>query len=352
MEKDEERLVALRAKMTNTQRKEMADIIGAELKRREQERKMKNNSGIKFTAKSAISSSSLSSNVDRDQLGQIYADVGARHGTGRRAQQLNASRSRQQAVDASGLAKRNVFSNDTEDKIFEATKLSAGSRQKRKLNFSGIKFFAAGSSLANGKTALLAGILILTILKVIFSNGAVNASIQQTKVALPEETENLVTNRPITQPPAVKPSTVAVPAVAKTAGWSEPERELLSQLDRRRVELERRRELLDARETEVKAQADALAERLAELRTLTAKLSDTRKNLDHRYEERMEQLANVYGSMQPKEAAPLIAKLDDPIALGLLERLPSKRLGQILSLMPADRAIELTKSLSDRKKVQ
>jgi flagellar motility protein MotE (MotC chaperone) len=350
MERDEERLVALRAKMTNTQRKEMADIIGAELKRREQERKMKNNSGIKFTAKSAISSSSLSSSVDRDQLGQIYADVGARHGNGRRTQQLNASRNQQQVVDASRINKRNALS---EDETFNPTKLPVGSRPKRKLNFSGIKFFAAGSSIANGKTALLAGILILTILKVIFSNGAVNASIQQTKLALPEEaTENLVTNQSITQPPAIKPVAVALPAVAKKEGWSEPERELLSQLDQRRVELERRRELLDAREAEVRAQADALAERLAELRTLTVKLSDTRKNLDHRYEERMEQLANVYGSMQPKEAAPLIAKLDDPIALGLLERLPSKRLGQILSLMPADRAIELTKSLSDRKKVQ
>lgn len=350
MEKDEERLAALRAKMTNTQRKEMADIIGAELKRREQERKMKNNSGIKFTAKSAISSSSLSSKVDRDQLGQIYADVGARLGGSRRAAQLPGPQNRQNATASSGNAKRNAL---TEEDIFETTKLPVGPKQRRKLKFSGIKFFAAGSSLANGKTALLAGILVLTILKVIFSNGAVNASIQQTRVARPDgDTETVETTRSITQPKAVNPGAAILPAIAKKDGWSEPERELLTQLDQRRVELERRRELLDAREAEVRAQADALAERLAELRTLTAKLSDTRKNLDHRYEERMEQLANVYGSMQPKEAAPLIAKLDDPIALGLLERLPSKRLGQILSLMPADRAIELTKSLSDRKKVQ
>ena len=53
--------------------------------------------------------------------------------------------------------------------------------------------------------------------------------------------------------------------------------------------------------------------------------------------------------MAPTEAAPLIAKLDDEIGLTLLERMPEKRLGQILSSMNQDRAIELTKRLTERK---
>jgi flagellar motility protein MotE (MotC chaperone) len=55
--------------------------------------------------------------------------------------------------------------------------------------------------------------------------------------------------------------------------------------------------------------------------------------------------------MAPKEAAILIAKLEPEIALSLLERMPGKRMGQILSLMDPARAIELTKGLSDKKQL-
>ncbi|MCB0358142.1 MAG: hypothetical protein KDD44_00845 [Bdellovibrionales bacterium] len=129
---------------------------------------------------------------------------------------------------------------------------------------------------------------------------------------------------------------------------SESERQLLTDLDARRVELEKRRENLERREQEVAAQESELVARLTELRTLTRTLQENRKQLNHRYEARMEQLANVYGSMAPSEAAPLIAKLDDTIALALLQRMPGKRMGQILSLMEQQRAIELTKMITER----
>lgn len=134
--------------------------------------------------------------------------------------------------------------------------------------------------------------------------------------------------------------------IAVSAEWSEHEKQILTQLDSRRVELEKRREVIDRREQDVQRQADALAERMAELRSLTARLNEAREIKDHQREARLEQLAQVYGEMAPKEAAPLIAKLEDNIALGLLQRMPGKRMGQILSLIPADRAVELTRGLT------
>ena len=44
-------------------------------------------------------------------------------------------------------------------------------------------------------------------------------------------------------------------------------------------------------------------------------------------------------SMAPNEAAPLIAKLDEKTALALLKKLPSKRMGQVLSAMDPDKAV-------------
>ncbi len=53
--------------------------------------------------------------------------------------------------------------------------------------------------------------------------------------------------------------------------------------------------------------------------------------------------------MNPKEASLLIEQLDITIALGLLERMPEKRIGQILSLMSPDRALTITRMLSGRQ---
>ena len=58
-------------------------------------------------------------------------------------------------------------------------------------------------------------------------------------------------------------------------------------------------------------------------------------------------LANVYGSMNPQEAATLIEKLDSQIALGLITRMPEKRIGQILALMSPEKALTMTKMLSN-----
>ena len=135
----------------------------------------------------------------------------------------------------------------------------------------------------------------------------------------------------------------------RVVGWSMAEKQVLTELDARRVELERKRQLLDEREADLKQQSAALQERVAELRTLSAQVNQVRKESDTEYESRMEQLASVYVSMAPNEAAPLMAKLDDQIALALLKRMPGKRMGQILSVMDQDRAVLLTKILTDRK---
>jgi flagellar motility protein MotE (MotC chaperone) len=132
---------------------------------------------------------------------------------------------------------------------------------------------------------------------------------------------------------------------------SNAEKNMLLQLDQRRVELEQRKQILDDKERELQAQAQLVAEKVTELKALIAKLSTLRKDKDHKYEARMEQLASVYSAMAPNEAGSLISKLDDEVGLGLLERMPGKRMAQILGVMDQNRALELTKSLTSRKKL-
>ena len=132
--------------------------------------------------------------------------------------------------------------------------------------------------------------------------------------------------------------------------FSKQEVQILKSLDSRRVELKERSERLDNREQELEARDRAYAAKLTELRELTERLNIEREKDQRKKSSKLEQLANVYGSMNPKEAADLMEQLDVTIALSLIQRMPEKRIGQILSMMSPERALVLTRMLSESSK--
>src|SRR5690606_10813103 len=107
---------------------------------------------------------------------------------------------------------------------------------------------------------------------------------------------------------------------------------ILRSLDARREELETRRKQLEERGLEMDRRDREFAVKLTELRELTNQLRSAREEIDRKQHSQLAQLANVYGSMNPSEAATLMEQLDVTIALSLLERMPEKRIGQILAL--------------------
>lgn len=132
--------------------------------------------------------------------------------------------------------------------------------------------------------------------------------------------------------------------------FSKQEIAILTSLDVRRAELEERRKIIEARSKEIEEKEGELSLRMAELRDLTDRLNLERDKTDKRRTTQLDQLANVYGSMNPPEAAQLLEQLDIAIALDLIERMPEKRIGQILSLMKPERALTITKMLSNKVK--
>lgn len=134
-----------------------------------------------------------------------------------------------------------------------------------------------------------------------------------------------------------------------TAPFSREEMIVLTSLDSRRAELEERAKKLEKREQELEKRDQEFAVRLAELRDLSSKLKLSRDEGAKRKSAQLDQLANVYIAMNPKDAADLLAQLDEAIALELLQRMPEKRMGQILPLMSPDRALRVTKMLSSGK---
>ncbi len=147
---------------------------------------------------------------------------------------------------------------------------------------------------------------------------------------------------------SVPPAEAAVAAPAKGPVWSKEEVKVLTALDARRVELEERASRVEQRESEMSARDRDIARRLSELKELSDRLKSEREKGDKQRNAQLDQLANVYGSMNPPEAAHLLEQLDIQVALPLVERLPEKRMGQILALMNAQRALEITNLLSKR----
>lgn len=138
------------------------------------------------------------------------------------------------------------------------------------------------------------------------------------------------------------------PQVNTGPQWSKEEVKVLTALDHRRAELEERSARVEQRELELVNRDRDIAARLTELKELTERLKIERQKGDKQRSAQLDQLANVYGSMNPPEAAHLLEQLDMQVCLSLIERMPEKRIGQILSLMNAQRALELTNLLSKR----
>jgi flagellar motility protein MotE (MotC chaperone) len=138
------------------------------------------------------------------------------------------------------------------------------------------------------------------------------------------------------------------PQAVAPVRFGKEEVKVLTSLDSRRAELTERSKALDDREKQLSIRDREFAVRVAQLKELTDQLKNDREKSDKKRSAQIEQLANVYGSMSPQEAAQLMEQLDVQIALSLIERMPEKKIGQILALMSKERALTLTKMLSGK----
>lgn len=123
--------------------------------------------------------------------------------------------------------------------------------------------------------------------------------------------------------------------------------ELDAQVEQRRLVLAREEEALEALRRALEAARQALVEerdRLAALkRDVEADIARRQRQVD----ERLAQIAKVYGAMKPKEAAEALAGMEDDMAVSILERLPGRSVSKIFDLMAKPRVRELTRRLEE-----
>lgn len=336
IDNDERSLIELKSRMTEQQRSDMAEIIGNELKRREGLKSQQS----QLATKSNVKSSALSGGLSAGDLRDVYESAD------KNIQELRVKALESRVKEAKREARRLGVVNTTASMIPNIMQRPSFLRFSMPTNKLPVILFAIGIIVLAGMKSIKAQ-KISNDQKGISENSDSRASLSTEAKKGSSLISEVTTESKVSEQNVDKKSEI-FEISAKISG-SEAEKAVLMQLDQRRVELERRRVVLDEKEKELIAQAKLVTEKITELKSLTNKLAAMRTEKDSKYSARLDQLASVYGAMAPNEASGLIAKLDEEVALGLLERMPEKRMAQILGVMEQSRAIELTKLLTDRK---
>jgi flagellar motility protein MotE (MotC chaperone) len=135
-----------------------------------------------------------------------------------------------------------------------------------------------------------------------------------------------------------------------------PERYTLTAADRRAFELadwqkrlDEREKDLSRRESEVNAASGDLGARAESLERQRAAADASPRNAagaSDADKKLIEQVVRTYQDMSPRNAAQIVEQLSEPLAVELLQKLPSDARGSILGKMPPQKAARLTELMA------
>jgi flagellar motility protein MotE (MotC chaperone) len=151
--------------------------------------------------------------------------------------------------------------------------------------------------------------------------------------------------------PTIRPAAACAPTaaeLAKEAGLSPAELQVLQSLGVRRGQLDQREQQLDV---QLALMAAAEAKLDAKVRALTGLKSDIKGLLtqaDSHQDAEIDRLVKVFEAMKAKDAAPRMVLLDDAVRLPIAAKMKERVLSAILAQMPPQEAKRLTEALARR----
>ncbi len=151
--------------------------------------------------------------------------------------------------------------------------------------------------------------------------------------------------KPPTPAPACAPSAAEL---AKEAGLSPAELQVLQSLGARRGQLDQREESLDTQVQLIAAAEAKLDARIQEMNGLKADIQGLVTQADQQQQAETDRLITVYEKMKPDLAAARITLMDDSVRLPMAAKMKPAVLATILGKMPAEDAKNLTEKLAHR----
>lgn len=150
---------------------------------------------------------------------------------------------------------------------------------------------------------------------------------------------------PKTAAPACAPTAAEL---AKEAGLSPAELQVLQSLGNRRGELDQRASDLDTQVQLIAAAQAKLDARIQQMTALKADIQGLLGQADQQQQTETDRLVRVYEAMKPKDAAQRFTLMDDSVRLPMAAKMKERALSAILAQMPPEDAKALTEKLARR----
>ena len=115
--------------------------------------------------------------------------------------------------------------------------------------------------------------------------------------------------------------------------------QLLQELEKRRVILDRREKALELRERLVDLAEKRLAEKTGSMEILKAQLEQLLKNLSDKEEGELKELAKIYEEMKAESAASVMNRMDNKIVFDVFKRMSRKSTAKIMEKMDTGKPV-------------
>ena len=139
-------------------------------------------------------------------------------------------------------------------------------------------------------------------------------------------------------PPQVDKSAKAKPGVSDS----------LSALQQKEIEIHKREEQLKEKEERLGKLEKDVEQKVKDLLALQKEAQSARAEKLDSQNSKVRNLAKIYGTMKPKEAAKLMENLDDRLVMGIISTMTPDEAAAILSLMEVKKAAKISEALSGR----
>lgn len=140
----------------------------------------------------------------------------------------------------------------------------------------------------------------------------------------------------------------SVDDLAKQAGISPNELNILQSLGQRRAQLDQREQQLNARAQLIEAADSKLDARITQLADLKRQIQGLLDQANKVQDDDTTRLVAVYAAMKPKDAAAAMTIMNDDVRLPIAAKMKDRSLAAILGAMSADAARDLTEKLAKR----
>lgn len=124
--------------------------------------------------------------------------------------------------------------------------------------------------------------------------------------------------------------------------WDSEGLSYFKRLSHRKKELDAREEALNDLEAELHKQKSEIESRLRSLDEMRRKIASVLQERVKVDEEKVKKLVDVYSNMKPKQAADVMSKINEDLAVEILGNMKKKSAADILNLLDAKKARTLT----------